>query len=91
MCWTGEPHTGQGFRYLPCTATSSRNAVTFSGKESPADAHDDPSFSLRERWLHRAQQKRAHDPDPLKDLTCNAGFEGIDVNGQVGKFGHGVE
>src|SRR6476661_5581760 len=34
----GEPHTGQGSLYRPCTAIPSRNAVTFSGNPAPTSS-----------------------------------------------------
>jgi hypothetical protein len=90
MRCTGEPHTGHGFLKRPCTAISSWNAVTFSGKPAPVSARSGAvHFSSVARAAHGAagerverrivgaQDERAQDPDLVQALPDHVPREGL--------------
>lgn len=61
------------------------DADTFS---KPAESNDFFPFQTRQRRIHRTKQKRAGDLDSLERLSLNTFIEGLNVDHDVGKFGH---
>ena len=62
---------------------SNRDALA----DAPQFSHH-PSFHIRYRGLHGAQQKRTGQPHLLDPLSDDARFERGDVSGDIGQFRH---
>jgi hypothetical protein len=53
-----------------------------------AEFADDTAFGVGEWRLDGAKEERTRDSNALERLTNDAGFEGGEVGGDIGEFGH---